>query len=163
MRKLYNYELKKLNNRGYTAYSDVKKTSNGREYILVKDRNGKRLGARFLSSLNGNMVSKNKEITDVQNVDNQKSSELNNEQIEVLGDITSLHDTILKLQADINGIESRYNLDNLPEPKRLDMDILTSKRKSLDDISQIFKNKVEASESIIPDKSTILDIINDIL
>ena len=163
MRKLYSYELKKLNNKGYTAYSDVKKTSNGREYILVKDRNGKRLGARFLSCVNGTMVSENKETTDVINVDNQKRSELDTKQIEVLGDITSLHDTILKLQADINGIESRYNLDNLPEPNRLDMDILTSKRKSLDDISKIFKNKVADSESIIPDKSTILDIINDIL
>ena len=109
------------------------------------------------------MVSENKETTDVINVDNQKRSELDTKQIEVLGDITSLHDTILKLQADINGIESRYNLDNLPEPNRLDMDILTSKRKSLDDISKIFKNKVADSESIIPDKSTILDIINDIL
>ena len=163
MRELYDYELEILNNRGYTAYSKVKESSNGREYILVKDGRGKRLGARFLSGFN-----REKKGTIIKHVDSHKRNnepdvDLNCKQIDTLGDITSLHDTIQKLQDDINNIESRYNLDNLPELKRLDIDILTTKQKSLDNISKLFKEKVKDSESILPDKSTILDIINDIL
>ena len=51
MRELTIEETEILRQRGYIPNSCVKISSNKREYVLVKNNNGKKLGARFLSSL----------------------------------------------------------------------------------------------------------------
>ena len=180
MRDLTQIEREILNKKNYVPYSNVKVASNGREYILVKNNNGKKLGARFLSTLNKNVENKSLNVKKVRIIDsksidknieekslnvkiadNKSINELNNDskelieekEINKLSEITELHNTILKLQKDIERLEQNHR----------DKQEISTKKIELDTISVKFDKEMEKNKEILPDKNTIMDIINDIL
>ena len=82
--------------------------------------------------------------------------------IDKLSEISRLHDTIMKLQKDIERLESKYN-------KNLSIDIkdpleknIAEKRSVLDTVSMKLEDEINNNQ-FISDKNTIMDIINDIL
>ena len=186
MRDLSENEKILLENKNYIPYSQVKKASNGREYILVKDQNGKKLGARFLSFFN-NMKKKEEPIKNINNNnllggnnnnnmlggDNNNMSYGNNNNmlggdnesmaIDKLSEISQLHDTIMKLQKDIERLETKYNSNISIDKKNPLEKNIHEKKITLDNVSIQFEKQINENKSILPDKNTILDIINDIL
>lgn len=158
MRDLTEQEKIILDNKKYTPYSQVKKASNGREYILVKDHNGKKLGARFLSFFN----KQEEKIENTVTNNNQMGGDDESLAIDKLSEISRLHDTIMKLQKDIERLESKYN-------KNLSIDIkdpleknIAEKRSVLDTVSMKLEDEINNNQ-FISDKNTIMEIINDIL
>ena len=181
MRDLSENEKILLENKNYIPYSQVKKASNGREYILVKDQNGKKLGARFLSFFN-NMKKNEEPIKNINNNnmlgrDNNNNNMLggNNNNNNMLGgdnesmaidklsEISQLHDTIMKLQKDIERLETKYNSNISIDKKNPLEKNIHEKKMTLDNVSIQFEKQINENKSILPDKNTILDIINDIL
>lgn len=163
MRDLTENEKILLDKKNYVVYSQVKKASNGREYILVKDLNGKKLGARFLSFFNKSNdthLVKNTQ-QDVEN--NQRGGDSESLAIDKISEISNLHDTIMKLQKDIERLEEKYNTSLSIEKKNPLEKNIAEKKMTLDNISIQFDKKINENKSILPDKNTILDIINDIL
>ena len=163
MREITNDELLLLENKKYIPYSNVKVASNGREYVLVKNIDGKKLGARFLSTFNKKIKNKysnssNTSLNQKNNSLNQKNNYLNrngslDNEINKLSEITDLHNTILKLQQDIEKLEQQHK--NKEE--------VNYKKIQLDNMSINFEAELEQNKSILPDKNTIMEIINDIL
>ena len=151
MRDLTQIEREILNKKNYVPYSNVKVASNGREYILVKNNNGKKLGARFLSTLNKNVENKSLNVKIVDNksidkniekkslnvkiVDNKSINELNNDskelieekEINKLSEITELHNTILKLQKDIERLEQNHRDKQEISTKKIELDTISVK------------------------------------
>ena len=109
--------------------------------------------------------------------------------IDKLSEISQLHQTILKLQKDIERLENNYNetnnlniegnnnlnkegSNNLNKEGTINLNNninsnlehnLKDKKVTLDNISILFDNEIEKNKSILPDKNTIMEIINDIL
>ena len=178
MRDLSENEKILLENKNYIPYSQVKKASNGREYILVKDQNGKKLGARFLSFFN-NMKKKEESIKNINNNNllggNNNNNMLGGDNNNILGgdnesmaidklsEISQLHDTIMKLQKDIERLETKYNSNISIDKKNPLEKNIHEKKITLDNVSIQFEKQINENKSILPDKNTILDIINDIL
>ena len=179
MRELTIEETVLLKQRGYIPNSCVKISSNNREYVLVKNNNGKKLGARFLSSLKkkeetrgissnrsnemgsnrsnemGSNRSNEMGSNNNKNNDKTKAVVIKEEGIDKLLEIGDLHKKILELQNDLHRLETKYE-------SGVNNDIF-QKKKELDTVSMVIENKIEENKSILPDKNTILDIINDIL
>ena len=96
MRELTQKELITLQEKSYHPYSKVKVATNGREYILVKNDKGKKLGARFLSTfvdvpLIGGKT--NKEIKDDSSIKESNTTQLGGDEnyVNKLAEITNLH------------------------------------------------------------------------
>ena len=116
----------------YIPYSNVKVASNGREYVLVKNIDGKKLGARFLSTFNKKIKNKysnssNTSLNQKNNSLNQKNNYLNrngslDNEINKLSEITDLHNTILKLQQDIEKLEQQHKNKEEVNYKKIQLD-----------------------------------------
>ena len=155
MRELTQKELITLQEKSYHPYSKVKVATNGREYILVKNDKGKKLGARFLSTfvdvpLIGGKT--NKEIKDDSNIKESNTTQLGGDEnyVNKLAEITNLHNTILSLEKEILGMDK--NKQSYCE-----------KKSKLDTLSHVLEKEIVDNKSILPDKNTIYDIFNELL